>query len=339
MEYQKVIQEIKRGQIQPLYFVYGSEQYLRQSFIDQLLNQLDDSTELDISRFDYDEVSMDLILDEAEMFSFFSDYRVIIVNQFELLTTTPNSKISDQEIKRLMAYIDDPNPATYLIFIQHQDKIDKRKKISKAFQKKVMQVDVTPLEEKEVKYFIQTYIKEANIDMTREALTELLQRVGYQLTQTMTELNKLATYAKSGQPITVQTVRALVPRTLESDVFELVNALIAKQVDKATQIYQDLLLLKNEPIALHALIVSQFRIIIQTKILAQNGFQAASIAEQLAIHPYRVQLALQTGKSMSLKSLSTFYQSLVKADLQMKTGEGPKEIHFYMLLIRLIQMA
>lgn len=339
MDYQRTIQEIKAGTIQPIYFVYGSEIFLRQSFIDQLINQVETNDEIDISRFDMEEVTIDVILDEAEMFSFFSDFRVIIVNQFDVLSTTSNTKLTDAQINRLLAYIDNPNPSTYLIFIQNQDKLDKRKKLTKTFQKKVLSVDVTPLEEKEVRQFIQTYIKDANIDITREALTELLQRVDYQLTQTMTELNKLSVYSKSGKPVTIQTVRALVSRTLESDVFELVSALIDRQVDLASQIYEDLLLLKNEPIALHALIVSQFRIIIQSKIMSQSGYQIKDIASQLVIHPYRVQLALKSSKMMTLSALSKFYQSLIKADLQMKTGEGPKDIHFYMVLIRLIQMS
>ena len=140
----------------------------------------------------------------------------------------------------------------------------------------------------------------------------------------------------TGQPITIDVVRTLVPRTLESNVFELTDAVMKKQIDKAVQIYQDLILMKHEPIALHALIVSQFRLIIQSKLLNQQGYLEANIAKELGVHPYRVKLALQSGRRTQLKQLVSFYDELIEVDFHMKTGIGIKETHFYLLLTKLV---
>lgn len=174
--------------------------------------------------------------------------------------------------------------------------------------------------------------------ITREATQELLVRVNFQLTEAMSELSKLRSFATAGEAITIDVVRTLVPRSLETDVFELTNAVLGRQIDRAVQIYQDLILMKHEPIALHALVVSQFRLIIQAKLLNQSGYQEANIAKELGVHPYRVKLSLQSGRQLSMRQLVVFYEELIEVDFRMKTGVGIKETYFYLMLTRMIQM-
>ncbi|WP_124057630.1 DNA polymerase III subunit delta [Vaginisenegalia massiliensis] len=338
MDYQQAKQALSAENLAPIYCIWGSEIFLQQDFLHTLLDLCHQEQEADVTKLDLDEVSLDQVLDEAEMYSFFADRRIIIAENASFLTAQPKQKLSDSQQARLMAYLDQPNEASVLIFMMNQDQLDKRKKLTKAMQAKTCFVDVSPLDAKQVSRYISTYMEYENMEMSREAVNELLVRVHYQLTDAMNELSKLRAYASSGKTVTLEVVRQLVPRTLETDVFELTNALLAHQVQAAAQIYQDLLLMKHEPIALHALIVAQFRLMIQTKILAQTGLLESDMAKQLSIHPYRVKLALQAGRSIELSRLVDFYQELIEADYQMKTGIGIKETYFYLLLTKSVHL-
>ena len=128
----------------------------------------------------------------------------------------------------------------------------------------------------------------------------------------------------------------MVPRSLETDVFSLSQAVLKRKLSQAVQIYQDLLLAKHEPVALHALLVSQFRLLIQVKLLGHQGYQQAEIAQQLSVHPYRVKLALETVRRLDLRQLYDFYDALAEADFQLKQGIGVKEIQFDSLVSRYI---
>lgn len=338
MEYQVAIQAVRQRKLKPIYTLFGSEVFLQQEFLQTLLNQFGEADNLDMARIDLEEQSMDAVLDEAEMFSFFAEYRLIIVENVQFLKAQSKQKLSDAQEKRLMAYLQSPNEASVVIFVIENDQIDKRRKLTKMMMKETDFVEVNPLKERQVQQYVQSYLQHHELKITREATQELLVRVNFQLTEAMSELSKLKSFAITGETITIEVVRTLVPRSLETDVFELTNAVLARQIDRAVQIYQDLLLMKHEPIALHALVVSQFRLIIQAKLLNQSGYQEANIAKELSVHPYRVKLALQSGRQLTMRQLIVFYEELIEVDFRMKTGVGIKETYFYLMLTKMIQM-
>lgn len=337
MDFQPAIQAIRAGQTAPVYTIFGSEQYLRDQLLEALRQATESDGESDRLTLDLNEQALMDAIDEANMFSFFADQRLILAWNANF-ATSQGSKLEKHEEKALEEYLKNPNKASVLVFVIPGDQLDKRRKGSKLLQKHSTFVDITPMDEGQVQRYVQTYIANSNLDMTREAVGELLRRVDGQLSQAMHELEKLESYHSLGRRITLDVVEDLVPRTLESDVFELSNAVVTKQIDRAIQIYQDLRLMKHEPIALHALIVSQFRIMIQTKLLAQEGMMEGQISSHLGVHPYRVKLAMQSVRQMPFEELVDFYNQLVEADYGMKTGVGDQESHFYLLLTRLMEM-
>ncbi len=121
-------------------------------------------------------------------------------------------------------------------------------------------------------------------------------RVNDDLTLAMAELHGPNT--NQGKPLRV--IKDLVPRSLETDVFSRRRQFEAE--GQAVQIYQDLLLAKHEPVALHALLVSQFRLLIQVKLLGHQGYQQAEISATVVSITYRVKLALETVRRLRFKT-------------------------------------
>lgn len=337
MEYQKVIDQLIKDQVQPMYFLTGQEDFLQQELLNYLHDSLGSIDNYEQSHFDLNDQSILEVLDEADAFSFFAEYRLIYVNNCQFILSSGN-KLTDVEQNRFLEYVDNPNSTSILIFYVGEGKLDQRKKITKALVKKGYIVDFPELNEYQLKKYISQEIQKKSLRMSEEAMEELLERVNFQLTATMNELAKLEMYSQNEAEITKQVVEDLVPRTLVSDVFQLSNAVVEKRYSDAISIYEDLLLLKNEPIALHALMVSQFRLILQSLILNQQGYSQGDIASHLNVHPYRVKLALQSGRHINLKELQGFYLELADIDYQLKTGMGLREAHFYVLLTKLNEM-
>ena len=338
MYYQEVIQAIKQNKIEPIYLVHGTESFLIDQFLETILGQHGSVDDMDIAHLDLEEVTITEVLDEANMFSFFADKRIIIVDNASFVSGQSKIKLQKSEEEFLNNYLKEPNPSSLLIFLTRTDSMDKRRKVNKLFLKETVIVDVHPLNEREVDAYIRHYLKGSDLKFSRQSLDELLIRVDYQLTSLMGEIEKLTTYALSGMPLSVDVIRKLVPRTLETDVFELTNAIASKQIKKAIQIYQDLILMKNEPIGLHALLVSQFRLMIQVKLLSQKGILGGQIADQLGVHPYRVKLAQAGVAQTSLQQLFDLYADFAEVDYKMKIGQGIKETYFYILLTKLMQL-
>ncbi len=339
MEYQAAIKALSQADLAPVYVLQGSEWYLQQTFRQALAQRVEDQVgELDSVLFDLNEQSIDEVLDEAQAYSFFVDQRLVVVENLDFLNPQSKQKLTKDQEARLEAYLQDPNPATHLVLIIPADKIDQRRRLTKLLQKHSQYIQVTPRSDQEVRRHLQDALRAASIDINREALDEVLKRTNYQLTQAMAEAQKLIQYASGGASITVEVVRQLVTRSLESNVFELTNAMMRRDFKESVQIYQDLLLMKNEPVQLHALVVSQFRLLIQVKLLQAQGLMEDGIAQQLGVHPYRVKLAARPSRAIPLAGLADLYEDLIERDYQMKTNVGQKETHFYLMLTHYMQM-
>ncbi|MBG9981999.1 DNA polymerase III subunit delta [Aerococcaceae bacterium DSM 111020] len=337
MNYQAAIQALHQNKIAPIYTLHGTESYLRDSFIQEIMNKVEemDAGEVDVTYIDLKDQSIAEMIDEANMYSFFSQFRIVIIADIDVLIGSSATKLSQSNEKMLLEYLSQPNPNTILIFNHLSDQMDKRRKLTKQLMKETAFIDISQMNEQGVARYLQDYLSHSNLKLSKEAIQTLLMRTDYQLTAIMTELNKLEAYAISGNTITVDVIKQLVPRTLESDVFELSNAVVDLNIDKAVQIYQDLILNQHEPIALHGLLIAQFRLFIQVRLLASQGFLEGDIAKQLSVHPYRVKLALQNNRKIPYDVLIELYDEMAEIDFNLKQGIGVKETYFYLLLTKL----
>ena len=129
------------------------------------------------------------------------------------------------------------------------------------------------------------------------------------------------------------------PKSLEHNVFDLTNQVLSGNSEHAIQLYEDLLLQGEETIKLNAILLTQIRLFLQTKILAKLGYQQANIAETLKVHPYRVKLALQQVRQFELARLEAIYDELVENDFRIKTGQMDKELLFQLFILKLAAQA
>lgn len=324
--------------VQPIYILEGDEAFLIEQFYQQLVPKSTMDSEYEVISMDLEDDTIESVLNEADSYSFFASKRLIIVHHGTILASQTNFKLSETEKERLHYYFENPNPTSLIIFHHGATKVDGRKKLTKIAKKQGYFVDVTSPDESKVKQYLQQYSANQNFQLSENLVDSLLVRVSYSLTQAIEELKKLQLYASSGNELDEATLTQLVPRTMESDIFKLTNALSAKNYSEAIQIYEDLILLKHEPIAIFGLIISQFRVMLQSCILQRQGYQSSDIAKLLNIHPYRVQIALQNVRHISLSSLKTFYEYLAEIDFKLKTGVGMPDNHFYLLITQLHQL-
>ena len=98
-----------------------------------------------------------------------------------------------------------------------------------------------------------------------------------------------------------------------------------------------MLIQKEEPIKIVALLISQFRLLLQVKILQKQGYPQGDIAKVLKVHPYRVKLALQNIRQYNQKLLSEALDYLIDADYKMKTGQIDQELQVELFIMRFAQ--
>lgn len=335
MDVQEALQEINQGTLSPLYLVLGTEAYLieriRQAFQKKL--QIADEEDLNFLAFDLNEASLDAVLDEAETLPFFGDYRLVFVENPLFLTADKKAALEENLTKRFMNYVKDPAASTVLVLFAPYEKLDERKKLTKALKKNSVVIDAKPPKEAEVRRYLQQTLKNDGMTMDRQNVELFLRLTDFQLSKVMQELPKLYLNTLPNKEISKETIQALVPKTLDENIFELTEYVLKKDTAAALRLYDDLHLQGIETIKLAAILIGQFRLLLQTKILQQAGYQQSSIAETLGIHPYRVKLALQQVRSLDFRQLASMYDRLVENDYRIKTGQVEKEYQFQLFLL------
>ncbi|GCF94573.1 DNA polymerase III subunit delta [Enterococcus florum] len=340
MNTQQALQEIRTGKLRPVYLITGTEIFFQQQLRDAFMTRMkkDDLEELNFMNFDMEEATLEQVIGEAETLPFFGDYRLVFVERPFFLTGEKKANAPEQNTELLLNYLKNPLSSTVLVFWASYPKLDARKKITKALKKQAAVIEAAPLQESDLRSFLQRYISNEQAKISKEAFDLFLRLTDFDLTKAMNELDKLLLLAGEGETITLQQVRDLVPKTLEQNVFELTEQILKGNSEQAYRTYEELHLQGEETIKLNAILIGQIRLLLQTKILQKIGYQQANIAEALGIHPYRVKLAMQQVAKFPLETLIKMFDRLAENDYQIKTGQSDKELAFQLFILQTTAM-
>lgn len=149
------------------------------------------------------------------------------------------------------------------------------------------------------------------------------------------EIGKLALYVGKGGEVTWEIVRDTISTSLTHNALELVDAVLNKDLHRAIIIYKDLEMMRQEPIALVALLAYQFRNILQVKILKEQGASNQAIQREIKVHPYVIKLAAERARRFSYEQLNMIITALMETDAGIKQGSMDKNIAFELLLFQL----
>ncbi|KRN74036.1 DNA polymerase III subunit delta [Carnobacterium maltaromaticum] len=336
MNYTAEMAKITKGQFSPVYLFLGTESYLADSAKQTLIQATlaEDERDLNFGIYDMEEVPVGVALDDAESVPFFGDKRLVIMDRPNFFTAEKSKQKIDHDLVWLENYLKNPPDFTILAFFAPYEKLDERKKITKLLKKTATVIEVNTLSEKEVRHFLKDTIANEAYTMTPEAFELFIQLTDAKLSTAMSELPKLLLFSSDTKQITKSAVNDLVAKSLEQNIFALVEYVLKRQTANALSLYQDLLLQKEDPIKINAILMTQFRLLLQVKFLEKKGYQQGDSAGMLKVHPYRVKLAIQQARKFSEKVLVSAFEGLVDAEYRLKTGQGDKEMQFELFVLQ-----
>ena len=336
MEFEKQLDRIKNGQVNLVYLVQGKEPYLqelaRKVFLETIVAPEDQ--DLNVGRFNMEEVSIQTAIQDAESVPFFGERRLVLVDNPSFFTGEKEKKSMDHQLERLQAYLENPMDSSVMVFFAPYDKLDQRKKIVKQLKKVAVLLDASELTERDVKQYIQDSLRNHQYSIQEEALETLLVKTQYSLTNSMKELDKLTIASIDTKMIPLELVESLVAKTLEQNIFGLGESILKKEGVKALQIYHDMLLQKEDPLKMNAILLGQFRLLLQVSYLKREGYQEPEIQKTLGVHPFRVKIALQQSRRFGLPLLEKAFMQLVDTEYALKTSVGIKEMQLEWFILQ-----
>lgn len=273
-----------------LQLIYGSNTMRITEMAKELAGSfLESPDEFSLFTLNYKETSIAAIIEEAQTLPFLSDRKVVVVNDAFSFTGAKVKSEVNHDIDRLVDYLTNKNDDTLLIFKVFNEQLDNRKKITKIMKQKGKVTEVAEMNEQEVRQYLSSILAENEVAMDKSAMDIFINRTGINYETVTNEMNKLILYAEN--TITAEDVEAVVSVSLEQNIFKLTDLILSRKKAQAVRLLRELILQKEEPMQLLHLIIGQFRLLYQVKLLLSQGYQADNIAKSLKVHPYRVKLA------------------------------------------------
>lgn len=315
--------------------IYGNESYLLNQALHKRIKQLV-SVQDTMNTVFYDASSNAFsilkVIEEAQTLPFFSDHKVLVLQNCLFLTRGINLK--ENEMNELIQQLSRPIETCTIIFMHDNDNLDTQKKITKKLLEICEVEHVKKLETNEFRQFLIKLLKERNIKMSSDAFEEFLKRMDNNMSISYHESEKLALY---GQMINLDDVEALISRPLDNEAFHLVNALMDKNLKQALHIYNDMMILNMEPLSFSGLIASQLRLLYQVASLDKEGYHRQEMINKLSpannVNVYRLNRMLSLARQTTPDRILSILNYLANYDHRSKLGLVDKKFGFELFLI------
>ena len=322
-EVQNIINDIKKGDIKPIYFLAGEEPF----FIDQI-NDYIEAHLLPEEAKGFDQMTLygldvnlpDLIL-QARRFPMIGERQLIIVKEAQHLF----KKQADTDA--LESYLNQPADTTVLVFNYKYKKLDKRKKIYKQILKKGIYFESKKLYERDTLNWIIETLKTLQHPIDVKSAQMLIDFLGTDLSRIYNEIQKLDVILDKDAAITPEIIETHIGISKDYNNFELKSAVATGNYLKAQKIARYFAANpKEHPIIVTiALLYGFFRDLFIYHTL--NDKSKFSAAKALGINPYFVNEYQVAAQKYPMKKVSRNIGYLKDADLKSKGVESGSMTH------------
>ena len=317
-------------EIKPVYLLYGDERYLIQRDLALFRREfLGDDGLSTCDRFDAKNAELSTILNAAAEVPLFGERRLIIVENAPWFTA------GDSEAGALPDYLDAPNPDTCLVFVA--EKVDKRKKLTKAVEKVGKIRCHERLKGSDLPTYVRRYLTPSGKRMNSATVQQFLKLTGDDLGIICTDLDKLILFVGERPEITEDDVVRSVAVAAQASMFELADAVSARDLPRTRAVCERLLreLAEREYYSVQGFISNHLRLLLQVKELAERKLGERAIAGELGVHEFRVRKALSAVRHFEAAELEEALCAMTEADYQVKSGHAAFADVFPLALYRL----
>jgi DNA polymerase III subunit delta len=189
-----------------------------------------------------------------------------------------------EQQKTIHAYLAHPNPAACLVLTVAGKK--GHEALTAAVQPVGMVVEFAQPSEAELPRWLQEQARHCQKQLSLQAATLLLERVGTELQRLESELEKLCLVVGERQRIEAADIEQTVSQQRAFSVFELLRSVGKCRADQAVSILRRLLLSGEAPLGILALLARQMRILWQVKDALERGSSIDQIGQKLKLSTF-----------------------------------------------------
>jgi DNA polymerase-3 subunit delta len=314
----KIVNDIKSGNIKPIYFLMGEEPY----YIDKLSDYIEKNVLSEEEKgFNQTvlygrDVSIEDIVSTAKRYPMMAERQVVIVKEAQDLSRT---------IDKLESYAENPMPSTVLVICYKYKTLDKRKKSTKLLAKSGVVYESKKLYENQVGDWIKRVLAGKKYSIEPKASAMLVEFLGTDLSKINNELEKLQIILPIGSVITPKHIEENIGFSKDFNVFELRKAIGERNQLKAYTIAENFANNpKENPMVVTTSLVFGFFV----QLLKYHGLKdrnPKNVAAVLGVNPFFLKEYDVALKNYPMRNVSQIVASLRDIDVKSK-GVGANSL-------------
>ena len=332
LDYTALVRRLRAEGPGRVYLLWGEEDYLREQFASELrracLGESDDG--FDYKRFDGAAPDMQLVREAADAMPFFAPRVLIELRGFDV------NKCKAEDAERLKAILSDlPDFCTLAILLPTGYEPDGRLSLMKAIRKQGEVVEFTAQAQQQLVRWIARRVEAGGKKIERREAEYLIFNCGELMSRLSNEISKLTHFA-SGETITRADIDAVTDRSTQASVFQMTDALAARDYDAAARILAELLGRRENPIMLLAMIGRQFRQLFTARAAIDRRLGNAYVSEVCGISmDFIVRKLMDAARGFTLPQLARAVTLCAETDYAMKSSASDDEELLCDLLLKL----
>jgi DNA polymerase-3 subunit delta len=309
---QSLNDSLEKGEIYPLYFLYGDETYL----MDETLKSLEAKAlgeglrDFNLNTFYGSEADPAQIRDAVETLPMMAQVRVVVLKEAH--------ELNDKDWEILSPLFENPVSSTALICVG--TKIDKRKKFIKRMIDAGVVVEFKRPYDNQIPDWVRSIAKKHGLQLTAGAVDLMQQLVGSNLADIDAEMGKLAGYLGEKKKAGEDEVMKVVSHVKLDSVFELTDAIGTRDRARALTCLANLLDHGQNEVGILALISRHVRILKLVGEGLREGLAGQKLSARAGVSPYFLKSYVGQAKSWSDRKIDETFQALLDTDRALKSS-------------------
>lgn len=332
MNYEDMLNLTKQEKIYSVYLLYGKENYLKEDISKKLRNRLIDPAyrELNYKVFYGEKLSINEVINDLETLPLMSKHKLAVIKEAE--------KITENDKKKLVNYFNRlslKNVFSTLIIIYKESRPNKE--LITAVKRVGIATNFSITDKAKLFLWIKTKFRHSNKKITQEALFYLQSIVGSDLGRLFNEIEKIDIYTKDQKVIEKEDVMITIGGSESVNIFKVLDSIGDKDIKNAIEGLVKLNQGNLHHLSIFAMIYRQIKLIFQTKLLLENGFNFKEVEKELKLPYFVVEKIIKQSKKYTFKEICKSYELLNIADLELKDSHKKPKIILEELTVNIIK--
>jgi DNA polymerase-3 subunit delta len=309
--------KITSGDIPAVCLFYGEEDYLKDSYLEMIKKRIVVKGTEQFNSVVIDEIPhVEKIRNACHTLPVFADRKLVVVRDSGLFRKSGKKPAGAEELPDI---IKEAPQHTCLVFMEKD--IDKRLQSVTAVKKNGVVIEFQYQKPAVLAKWVVSALKEMGRTISHDTAVMLVEYSDQRMYSILGEMHKLVLYTEGSDRIKEKDIRAVCTRSIKSRVFDLTDAVAAKDLSRVLKNLDEMIMLKEQVPRILYLIAMQARQLLQAKILQREGVSQNETAARLKVHPYIASKIIRQSEGFGENELKDIIKKCLDADHAIKTGQ------------------